>query len=278
MPAPVGDVVRDMTCPICLDVLRAPVVLTCAHRFCWGCLLAHCTAAQASAHGAGSGAAKPGKQAGQEAQAAATLQQLAEPPQQQAGASSHTQSVWEAAEQDEALCTIDCAVCRKTQLLDLDRLHVDPHLDAFLLKLQRQCGAASSSVLDISAPAGSRPIPISGGSAAAAAAAAEVLPSSQPAKPRSLAEASEELAQAAAELAADQQQQAAAAAAPSPPEVVMVQAPSPVVDTAGAAPLLPPQRQEHAGRLVVCLDLDGTLVTTFTPKRAPLLPADAGAG
>lgn len=38
--------------------------------------------------------------------------------------------------------------------------------------------------------------------------------------------------------------------------------------------LLPVQRMEHKGRLVVCLDLDGTLVTTFTPRRAPSLPSN----
>lgn len=35
---------EEFTCPICLDTLHAPVVLTCAHRFCWSCLVAHCTA------------------------------------------------------------------------------------------------------------------------------------------------------------------------------------------------------------------------------------------
>jgi len=74
-----------------------------------------------------------------------------------------------------------------------------------------------------------------------------------------------------------QQAQLAAPAAPmavdppAQPEVVVVEQPA-----TGGAPLLPPQRPEHKGRLTICLDLDGTLVTTFTPKRAPLLPASAG--
>jgi hypothetical protein len=36
-----------------------------------------------------------------------------------------------------------------------------------------------------------------------------------------------------------------------------------------AAPpaLLPPQQEQHRGRLTVLLDLDGTLVSSFTPRR-----------
>jgi RNA polymerase II subunit A small phosphatase-like protein len=33
------------------------------------------------------------------------------------------------------------------------------------------------------------------------------------------------------------------------------------------------QKPEHAGRLTVVLDLDGTLLSSYTPRRAPVLPA-----
>jgi hypothetical protein len=41
---PVTDsLLQDYQCPVCLGLLRGPVVLTCAHRFCWGCIVTHCT-------------------------------------------------------------------------------------------------------------------------------------------------------------------------------------------------------------------------------------------
>lgn len=35
-------ILDEFTCPVCLGVLHDPVILSCAHRFCWGCVVAHC--------------------------------------------------------------------------------------------------------------------------------------------------------------------------------------------------------------------------------------------
>ena len=43
-------------------------------------------------------------------------------------------------------------------------------------------------------------------------------------------------------------------------------------DPCSPAYLLPPQLPRHQGRMTVLLDLDGTLVSSFAPRKAPRLP------
>jgi glycerophosphodiester phosphodiesterase len=88
----------DFACPICLDVLRNPVVLSCAHRFCFSCV------ATAALYGSGVAAA---------------------------ASSASSASSAAAADAPRGL-RCDCPVCRKPQVLDEGALQVDPALDDFV--------------------------------------------------------------------------------------------------------------------------------------------------
>lgn len=180
-----GEVLEEYQCPICLDTLHNPVVLTCAHRFCWGCLVAHVTATrdQQPALAPGQADGKAGDEGPSPASSLRLLERIAA---QEQGGEEQQQRFY------------SCPVCRKPQLLDVDSLSIDPFLSSFIESLK---------VLSVSG---------NGATAAAVAHTQQV-----------------------------QQQHWG---------------------------ILPPQRPEHAGRLCVLLDLDGTLVSSYTPRRAPRLP------
>lgn len=267
---------EEFKCPICLDLLRSPVILSCAHRACWGCLVAYCTTVANAESVETQQAFRQGSTSqhyhskidGTEKHShttadTATDSMEVDPPDDNGNYSVLKPAVWEGEASDDesvTVATFACPCCRKDQLMDLDHLIVDPHLDAYVQRLAASyCPSPRSEQMQVDActtHSGTAAMEISQQQHREG----KYAPSSPFPEPSLLVKV--------VEGSGEKEKEESRAHAPLE---VAVKAEAELDEF----PLLPPLAPHYQGRLTVCLDLDGTLVTTFTPKRAPSLPPSA---
>jgi hypothetical protein len=224
-----------LLCSICLSHLTAPVQLSCSHAFCWGCITMYRLSVLQS------------NQEGPPVDADVTEARRSVHSNVAAAPMNQLHHGWAPLSDDmQALRQFSCPVCQQGQELDLDTLaaFVDQHHTLRKKSTEHMRGGQQNT-----SPASST---------------SEVLTT-----PRSSVAHldSSETDGPSAELAAIQE-------VPLRDSQPLPSSKGSSCDTSAepADALLPPQPPHMRGKLSIVLDIDGTLIASFPPRRALRLP------
>ena len=230
---------EEYTCAICLGTLNNPVVLTCAHRFCWGCIVTD------AAHRAASSASNGSSDS-------SCCSSKADREQHH---HHDDQLLHYAASGFESSRPYECPCCRRVQFLHIAQLEVDPHLSKFVTDLNLgNNGTSSQETASLNVDA--KPF-VPGELIKKAEAPSQTTDIEMPQAPK--------LDDSITASAKENPESAAAAAQVN----LAVELPS---AAAVEKPLLPPLDLRAGHKMTVVLDMDGTLLSSYSAKRRPRLP------
>ena len=219
---------EEYTCAICLGTLNNPVVLTCAHRFCWGCIVTD------AAHRASSSVSN------------------GSPDCSKADKEHHhhhdDRLLHYAASGFEASRPYECPCCRRVQFLHIAQLEVDPHLSKFVSDLNNGTSSDAAALNVDAKPFVPAQLLIETEAPPSQATTDIEMPLAPKPDDSSIAVSAKDNSQA-----------------PAAPAAL-------VLPAAVEKPLLPPCDPGAGHKMTVVLDMDGTLLSSYSAKRRPRLP------